>query len=411
MGRFRHILKISTAWLWKKAKDDRGNIAVIFAITLPMIVGGLGYGVETTYWYVTRLGMQNAADTAAFAAAIEARSGSNYDGIKGAAVTSAAENGFPASGGIAVNTPPTQGEGGSDAVEVILTRSLDRVFTSLFNDGTIDLSVRAVATYNTASTACILALHPTDGATAMFSGSTTVNLVGCSVMANSVADDAVKVQGSAKLNVNCVISAGGVSATSGLTMTECDSPVTEAPPVGDPFRKTAAPALTGPCMNDNGAHLTPGRFCNGMNLKNNVNLAPGVYVIEGGDFRVNANANITGSGVTIYLASGSHVNFNGNAEIKLSAPTSGPYSGMLMFGSRTGTGTNIVNGTAASQLTGALYFKSQKVQYNGNFSGANGCTQVVAASIEWTGNSTIKADCSSLGMNSIPAMTVVKLTE
>ncbi|TJV12931.1 MAG: hypothetical protein E5Y07_33535, partial [Mesorhizobium sp.] len=63
-----------------------------------------------------------------------------------------------------------------------------------------------------------------------------------------------------------------------------------------------------------------------------------VYVIQGGDFKVNANANISGDGVTIYVAGASRVSMNGNATVTLSAPTSGTYSGVLMYGDRTGTG-------------------------------------------------------------------------
>jgi Flp pilus assembly protein TadG len=30
---------------------QRGNVAILFALFLPVIVGGAGFGVETTYWY------------------------------------------------------------------------------------------------------------------------------------------------------------------------------------------------------------------------------------------------------------------------------------------------------------------------------------------------------------------------
>ena len=38
------------------------------------------------------------------------------------------------------------------------------------------------------------------------------------------------------------------------------------------------------------------------------------------------------------------------------------------------------------------------VLYAGNFSGFNGCTQVVASTIEWTGNTNLAVDCSAQGM-------------
>ena len=35
--------------------DNKGNIAVMAALTMPVIVGGAGLGVETGYWYYEQL--------------------------------------------------------------------------------------------------------------------------------------------------------------------------------------------------------------------------------------------------------------------------------------------------------------------------------------------------------------------
>jgi hypothetical protein len=119
---------------------------------------------------------------------------------------------------------------------------------------------------------------------------------------------------------------------------------------------------------------------------------------------------VSGSGVTIYLTGGARVRMNGNAEVNLSAPTSGPYAGILFYGDRTVTGlTNEFNGTAASGLTGALYFPSQAVSYLGNFSGQGGCTQVVARTIVWSGSTSVAMDCSALGLSTVPLVSAVRL--
>ncbi len=257
----------------------------------------------------------------------------------------------------------------------------------------------------------MLALDPTASQAALFSGNTSVTLIGCSVMANSIASDAIKLQGSAGLQADCLISGGGVSLSNPVT-TVCAAPITQALPAADPFADVPAPAASNPCQNANKSPLKPGTYCNGLSLSGTVTMQPGVYVIQSGDFKVNANANVSGDGVTIYLAGASRVSMNGNATVTLSAPTSGTYSGVLMYGDRTSTGgQSIFNGTADSLLTGALYFPRQQVNYLGNFSGVNGCTQVVADLIQWSGNSTINQDCSSLGMRNIPAAQSVELVE
>jgi hypothetical protein len=137
-----------------------------------------------------------------------------------------------------------------------------------------------------------------------------------------------------------------------------------------------------------------------------------VYVIEGGDLKVNANANVTGSGVTIYMAGSSTVSMNGNATVNLSAPTSGTYAGMLFFGDRSGSNVSeTLNGTASSAMTGAIYFPKQNVNYIGNFAGANGCTQVVADTVTWNGHTHLAANCNGYGMRTLQAYEAVRFVE
>lgn len=400
--------------------SDRGNVATLFAMLAPAIIGGVGLSVETSYWYYTDLRLQAAADAAAYTAAIEKRTGSNAAAVDAAAQDAASNNGFRlASGTISVNSPPLSGAHmTNDAVEVILHQTVKRSFTSIFTKTPVNENARAVALFQTASKACMLALNPSASSAMLFSGSTSVNLTGCSVMSDSIAADAVKVQGSAQMQADCVISVGGVDLGSSTNMTQCSTPVTNAPSVADPFADVPAPVATGSCQNGNTssngtASLSPGYYCHGMSLKGDVTLAPGVYYVSGNDFQINANANVTGSGVTIYLQAGSEVSINGTAYVNVSAPTSGTYSGILFFGDRNGSPyeTNTFNGTANSKLTGAIYFASEAVQYLGNFSGQSGCTQVVANTIVWSGSTAIQQDCSSLGMRDIPASLIVSLVE
>jgi hypothetical protein len=190
----------------------------------------------------------------------------------------------------------------------------------------------------------------------------------------------------------------------------------QAPRVPDPFGNLPTPS-PGPKQtipqgnNKNGLTLQPGSYTSGMNLNGNVTLSPGVYYVSGGAFYVNANAVVSGSGVTIYLAPGANVNMNGNATVNMTAPSSGTYSGVLFFGDRSGSGNNSFNGTATSSLTGDLYFPTQQVTYNGNYSGSGGCTHIVADTVSWSGNTTLAVNCASNGMPRIPSRQSVKLVE
>ncbi|WP_368911808.1 pilus assembly protein TadG-related protein [Taklimakanibacter deserti] len=382
---------------------------------MPLVVAGAAFGVETSFWYYRDMQLQAAADAAAYAGALEKRAGSNQEAVKQAATNVAVTNGFRQAIGTAdLNSPPSSGAHiTSKAVEVLLAENTPRFFSSFFVKTPVVIRARAVATYEDAGSACILALHKSTPKAALFSGSSTSKFLGCSVMANSLATDAVTVQGTGKLETSCIYSVGGVSLGDGAVLNDCKSAQIGVPPVGDPYADVEPPAIPETCQSDSGPTLQPGKYCGGLTLKGTMTLDPGVYVISGGDFKVNANANISGSGVMIYLTDGARVSMNGTATVKLSAATTGDYSGLLFFGDRTDTGStkNNFNGTADSELTGALYFASQDIQFLGNFSGIDGCTQVVGLTVEWTGNASVSKDCTAHGMKAIPATQLVKLVE
>jgi len=196
---------------------------------------------------------------------------------------------------------------------------------------------------------------------------------------------------------------GGVSLNSHVSLT-CGAAVTGSSAVTDPFASLDIPSDPGGCKTVSGSSLTAGNYCSGFSLNGGTTtLAAGTYIISGGQFKLNGNATLSGTGVTFYIKSGVSISINGNSTLNLSAPTTGPYAGMLFFGDRSNTATQTFNGSNTSHLTGNLYFAGGTVAYAGNFAGTNGCTQIVADKVDWTGNSTFSADCSAYGMGTIPA--------
>jgi Flp pilus assembly protein TadG len=389
-----------------------GNVAILFSLSSPIMIAGVSFGVETGYWFYRQASLQSAADAAAYAAALEARAGSTNTVITSAATTAAAANGFSTTNGtIQITNPYGGGGGGSTSVKVLLTRTEKRYFSQVFTTTPVQTSAKAIATFSTSANACIVALDKSASGAVSFSGNSTLTLTSCNVMANSISASSVTAQGSATVSVPCIMTAGGVSLTANVTQTSCTSSLTQLPQVADPFKDVPPPTASGNCKNGNGNTLQPGNYCNGMNLSGNVNLNAGTYYVSG-DIKINANANISGSGVTIFLAGSSSITINGNATVNLSAPTTGTYSGILFYGdpSNTSSVSNKFNGTAGSKLTGALYFPTQDVSYLGNFSGTSGCMQIVAKTVQWTGNTTMSVNCSSYGMKNLPVSSVVKLT-
>src|SRR5258705_5377685 len=66
---------VVTSWkvLGRLMRERRGTVAIMFAFLSPILIGSMGVGFETSYWYVAQLNQQNAADAAAIAAATNAQ--------------------------------------------------------------------------------------------------------------------------------------------------------------------------------------------------------------------------------------------------------------------------------------------------------------------------------------------------
>ena len=64
--------------------NNSGAAAVIMALTLPVVVGGMGLGTEVGYWYFNQRKVQHSADMAAYAGAVELRSGKELSSIEAA---------------------------------------------------------------------------------------------------------------------------------------------------------------------------------------------------------------------------------------------------------------------------------------------------------------------------------------
>jgi Putative Flp pilus-assembly TadE/G-like len=402
--------------------DRAGAAAVALAVALPVFVGGLGYGGEVGYWYFEQRKVQNAADVAAYAGAVALRAGGSESLLEESAGDAAGKSGFKvARGTLVLNSPPTTGAyaGNANAVEVRLEENLPRLFTAIFSAGTIDVAGRSVALVGQGQPTCVLALDKAASGAVTFTGSTGAILVGCNVHANSLSGTGVVVSGSATVETPCLSSSGGVSVTSGLTLTECVTPYINADQAADPYAGLPEPDVTQPATTPNvfgGAagttyNIGPGRYL-GMDIRRTVNMAPGAYVIDGGSLSINSTAHVNGTGVTFYLTNGATLSMNGGADIHLSAPTSGAYSGVVIYVDRNEPFNDYtVNGDSGSTVNGAIYAANGHVRMNGSSTFGGGCTQIVSRTVEFSGNAGIGVDCTGAGVADFRTSRLVTLVE
>jgi len=96
-----------------------------------------------------------------------------------------------------------------------------------------------------------------------------------------------------------------------------------------------------------------------------------------------------------------------NAIINLTAPTSGPTAGIVFFGDRSmPVGTSFkLNGGGAQTFGGALYLPKGALDFSGGSNTGTVCTQIIANTISFSGNSDVAVNCSGFGTKSIGSTT------
>lgn len=259
--------------------------------------------------------------------------------------------------------------------------------------------------------ACILSLSETASVGIDLDGTTDVGLTNCIIAANSKSEDSVSRSGAATVGATCVQTAGKTSGIIGddhATM-ECGSIRENSFKTPDPLADVEAPlAVCGPNLNLSGNNKSlkqvyAGTYCNNaltINGGERVHFNPGTYIFKGTDISVLGGGELTGTDVTIFLLNDgtdqSSLDISANSLVDLAAPTSGTYAGILIYQSADNDSTMKLNGGADSDLQGYIYSPSGLIDFAGN-NGTTGsqCLRLVADTINLTGTSDLKSDCSA----------------
>jgi hypothetical protein len=393
-------------------RDQSGAYLVAAALAMPVLTGIVGLGTEVGLWYYKHRTAQSAADSSALTAATAYyRDGSSTDLTVQANSVAASYGLATGTNGatVTVNQPPTSGPNVATprAVEVIISQPQAPLFSAMWSSQPLTISARAVAK-GSGGKGCVLALDPTAGGSAKVQGTAQVNLDGCSLLDNSNHASAVTAGGSGTISAQSVSVVGGISGASAITTT--DGMFTGQPPTPDPYAATTFPSFSGCTHNNfkanNSMEISPGVYCNGLsvNAGANVTLTPGIYYINRGDLSVNGGASLTGAGVTLVFTSSNGNNYasatiNGGANINLTAPTTGPTAGIVIFGDRSMTvGTPFrFEGGSSQVFGGAVYVPAGDVKFAGGANSSTGCTQLIGNTITFVGNANFSLNCSGMG--------------
>jgi Flp pilus assembly protein TadG len=409
---------LSLLWRCLRAfrRDQRGSYLVVTGLAMPVLVGTAALGTEGGMWYVRHRAIQNAADSAAISAATAYYVQGNTNGLTAQGQAVAAGYGYVNGADgvtVAVNQPPSSGPhvATPKAVEVIVQAPQTRLLSTLWSAAPLTITARAVAVGN-GGKGCVISLDATAGGAIGVQGTAGVTLNGCAMYDNSSNSSALTVGGSGTINAQAVNVVGGITGQSSITTT--DGIATGQSPIADPYADANYPSFSGCKENNYTAKTTltldPGVYCGGLSLNAGavVTLNAGTYYMDKGDLTVNGGATLNGTGVTIVFTSSNGHNYgaatiNGGANINLTAPTTGPTAGIVLFGDRgMPVGTSFkLNGGSSEVFQGAIYIPKGAVSFAGGANANNGCLQMVADTITFVGNANFAVNCNGAGTKAI----------
>src|SRR5215510_9771455 len=435
--------------------DQRGGIAVMMGLLLPVLLATLGLGFEISNWYMKKRAMQNAADAAAIAAASNAEENYNIEAAAVAAhygfvdgtdnVTVTASNDATCPEGI---NPPCYGVTISSVVPLFLSQ-----FVGYTGDTTVNgapeklLTSASVAIQSTKQQPLCLLTLSQSGQGIRTNGAPNSNFDGCSVMSNSAAT----CNGS-NLNANYGLAAGTNSGCG-------NKQKSDIPIVPDPYAALAINIPANTC--GTGANAYPqepqkkndpplpstnrwsgsksfsgaAQMCGDVQLTSDVvittpdNLTGATLVIQNGQLDLNGYTLSTanGSALTIVFSgtAGSYThaltdNATGQGgRINIQAPSSPSalFPGIAIYQDpalKSGVDVTYKGNNPAWDITGAVYLPNSNVQMSGDVNkSSNGaaCFVMISNTVLINGTSNIYQQspngegCKQAGLN-MPTATI-----
>ncbi len=425
MNTIRHHLHIFRATLAARARrlrrDRRGAIAPLIALALPAVFGAAALAVDAGFYYVEQQRLQVAADAAAYGAALLLPNSPSTSDLQDAALQAAKDASSSAVIG-KLMTPVTVSTSGS-TVTVTLSATADGFLAAALSLAAPTL--KATATAGTKpSGPCVLALSPSASNAIWVNNMGSIVTSGCGIFSNSTASVSGQSSGGAIYLNSGTISGPSIGAVGSVNQSNSGSntlspsnPTSNAAPQSDPYSGKTAPS-PGSCSYPSGTSFTawkstPYQFSGGTVFCGNTTIggngstdvfSPGIYYVVNGSLVFN-NATITqASGVTFVLTGSSPGSFNwtnySNTPTQMSAPTSGPTAGMLVW-QTCGSGGNPAStiydpfaGGSTLNVSGSIYMPcgALNLSNNAHLDAAPGDSMsVIADTIEVAGSAGISA--------------------
>ena len=358
----------------RKSSQDSGQILVLAAVSMIALLGIAALTLDTSFMYAKRNHLHAAADAAAKSAAIEIirNSAISQASLEKFADQQVGAHGFVSSrlGGttsVVINRGPSSGPfaGNVNYVEAILSEATSTFFGKILGFVSMTPLASAVAGAGNPGN-CMIILDD------LSIGNTTITMNGCGV---AVGDDLSGTNPNSTIN-GTPTPPVGVTGTCTGTCGAMGTLTTGAPAPIDPLAGLATPTNPGGCSAGVAATLNPGCYTSiGASV---TTLNPGIYYVTG----IIDIGNLSGTGVMIYLTGSGQLTASNNQEIHLSAPTSGPYTGIAIFQDPANSNNFDVKNGFTLDVNGAIYMPGVDVDFKNALTITTGaCNLFIAKSL------------------------------
>lgn len=355
-------------------QDTRGNVLILVALGLPLMIGAIGFGVEIANDYALKVRNQGVADMAVLSSAAVYATGESENDALAAARSIIRASGLSGDTA-AVAIVPSPGDSAEKAVKLTFSTSEPYYFARIFGLGTaMTVGVTAYAELASGVTPCILALNQSSSSRGIYvAGGSTLQGASCDLVANS----AIYAEGGS------TIVAQKISSSSTVSKPTYDSSISTSPKDGqiyqnqkvtaDPLAQDAtvaaalallktSPASLVPALNlSGGPAVTLGYWPTSMTMSGHGGtLSNGVWTFPSGTYDLGSLT--VGGGLTLVFQGPVTLNVRGALTqsgnlLQIGAGTSG--NAVNIGGGLTVNGGNgVVIGDGPVNIAGTTYNKA-----------------------------------------------------
>lgn len=402
----------------KRPNTEQGQALILIVLGMVALIGLTGVAVDGSLAYTDRRQAQNAADSAALSAALAYIRGED---MQAAALQAATQNGYAngTESTVAVHQPPVDGPyaGNAQYIQVVITSKVQARFGTVVGIDEINNTVQAVSRAkpvtqdNMVFGNAVVALKEHGRGAMRSHGNNNLEVYGGGLFVNSDDECAFDQMG----NSTIFAPNGGLNTVGGVCLRGSIDPASHIdtgasavpyPPISLP----PTPLCTGPAA-VNGNTMLPGYYesnhsfpPSGVDILN-----PGIYCVDA-TFMLNAHDRLVGHDVVIYMVD-ENIHWDGQAEIDLTAPTTGPFAGLLIYMPLTNDEGIILNGNMESSLVGTILAPASDIQLNGTMSSSMYHTQIIGYTVDLIGDADIIVTYNDAEQYEAPIPPAVELVQ